>query len=171
MWRLLPNGVVAEDLRWAVIGGEDLSSEGDTGEVLLDLSSLNWTSESSEVSAQTWNYQNPQEEDLVDIKGIVSPEEPDPEEMSAISCNVDKWRFLARPEDGGHLHYASLKDVLSSLEDGCIEISAAPIEALSADIQVFPPNPTHVPKIGDNTSFYNHWQTLALYKKKDEEWS
>lgn len=59
-----------------------------------------------------------------------------------ISCCVDKWRFLVRPEEGigeGTLHYASLSTVLSALSGegggggGCsCDLSVTPPAVLSS---------------------------------------
>lgn len=63
------------------------------------------------MSAQVWNYNTLSANDLVNIELSHSTDEMDEEELSV--C-IDKYRFLARPEDGGTLKYISLS-VLSAL--------------------------------------------------------
>lgn len=97
------------------------SGSGSGGNVLLDLSSLDWvqTSASAMVdgevstwtlppSAQNYHYIDPQAEDLADLE---------------ISSS-DGYRFLARPEGGGTLKYVQLSGVLSGLSTMISAISA-----------------------------------------------
>lgn len=94
---------------------------GGGGDVLLDLSSLDWTATSASAmvdgevstwtlppSAQNYHYKDPQAEDLVDLE---------------ISSS-DGYRLLARPEEGGTLKYVQLSGVLSGLSTMISAISA-----------------------------------------------
>lgn len=98
-----------------------LFGTGGGRDVLLDLSSLDWTQTSASAmvdgevstwalppSAQNYHYIDPQEDDLVDLQ---------------ISSS-DDYRFLARPEGGGTLKYVQLSSVLSGLSSMISAISA-----------------------------------------------
>lgn len=124
-WKLydVNKGLIKNDVRDAFVQVGGKGAETSTS-VILDLSSLNWFNSeisvevsgevqvlSTEMSAQVWNYNTLSANDLVNIELSHSTDEMDEEELSV--C-IDKYRFLARPEDGGTLKYISLS-VLSAL--------------------------------------------------------
>lgn len=120
-WKLFEvnTGLITHDIRDAFVqvGGR---SEPTSSEVLLDLSSLNWFQQevsvempsgeisvvlSGELSAQVWNYNTLSADDIVNLELRHYTEEMSEDEIS--TC-IDKYRLLARPEDGGTLKYVSL---------------------------------------------------------------
>lgn len=88
--------MVSEDLRTVALAG---ASNGNSGGVVLDLSSLDWNG----ISAQLWHYNNVLPTDIAD-KG----------ELTA----NNGWLFPVRPPDGEpHLKYVELS-TLSSITGG-----------------------------------------------------
>lgn len=127
-WKLfeVEKGLITHDIRDAFVQVGGGRSEPTSSEVLLDLSSLNWFQQevsvempsgeisvvlSGELSAQVWNYNTLSADDIVNLELRHYTEEMSENEIS--TC-IDKYRLLARPEDGGTLKYVSLS-VLSAI--------------------------------------------------------
>lgn len=128
LWELSTNGIVIEDSRAAALAAND------SGDISLDLSSLNWVQVSSQVtaegqdptivwsdstSAQMWDYARLKDGDIAD--------------KAELTAN-NGWMFPVRPPDGEpHLKYVELstmKDVVGGGGGG---------GACSCDLSVVPP--------------------------------